>query len=51
MLDLNQLRTLFAEKVLENAGEKGSLDAALLLVCTIAYNRGLEDAAQKEPRP
>lgn len=48
MLDLNQVRAEFAEYLASNANKRHSLDAAIMHVVERAYQRGMEDAANKE---
>ena len=51
MLDINFLRLEFAAKIQGKAGEKGSLDAALLRVATLAYQQGAIDSHAIHLRP
>ena len=45
MLDLNAVRADFAAFLVDHAGHRHSLDAALMHVVEQAYRKGLEDAA------
>lgn len=44
MLDLNKARVIFADHLQEHAGQRHSLDAALMAACEWAYRAGLRDA-------
>jgi len=44
MLDLNQVRADFADYLVDHAGVRHSLDAALMHVVEQAYQQGLADA-------
>lgn len=54
MLDLNELRRIFAEKMLEQPNRRFSIDTALFEICLMAYQQGLNDAKESscsEARP
>ncbi len=43
MLDLNHLRDEFSRYLVDNAGQRHSMDGALMHVCRVAYEQGLAD--------
>lgn len=43
MLDLNSLRDEFSRYLVDNTGQRHSMDGALMHVCRVAYEQGLTD--------
>lgn len=43
MVDINEIRKMFAEHMAENHRQRFSFDAALFHVAKEIYNKGLED--------
>lgn len=43
MLDLNHLRDEFSRYLVDNTGQRHSMDGALMHVCRVAYEQGLAD--------
>lgn len=48
MLDLNNLRDEFSRYLVDNTGQRHSMDGALMHVCRVAYEQGLTDGQQLE---
>lgn len=44
MLDVNEVRAMFATYLADHASHRHSLDAALMHVVEVAYQRGMADA-------
>lgn len=51
MLDLNQLRDEFAKHLTTNAYNRFSMDAALMHVCSVAYDHGYRDGTDSKSSP
>ena len=49
MLDGNDLRAEFARYLTEHTHTRWGLDAALMHVCKIAYDQGLQDGRASAP--
>lgn len=49
MLDGNDLRAEFARYLTEHTHTRWGLDAALMHVCRIAYDQGLQDGRTSAP--
>lgn len=43
MLDLDNLRDEFSRYLVDNTGQRHSMDGALMHVCRVAYEQGLAD--------
>lgn len=50
MLDLNHLRAEFADYLAENTKTRWGMDAALMHVCRMAYEAGVNDG-KRMPEP
>jgi hypothetical protein len=51
MLDLNNLRDEFSRYIHDNTGQRHSMDGALMHVCRIAYDRGIQDGLAMAEQP
>lgn len=50
MIDLNEVRAMFAKHMAENHAQRFSFDAALFHVAKEIYNKGLEDGLKQKEK-
>lgn len=51
MIDIEDCRRVFAERIIALADEGKSFERALMAVCEYAYRRGLEDGRSEREKP